>query len=210
MGPRLDTYLLAGLLALLALSALVLGVLDESTADRIAENRQLATRRLISDIVPREAAYDIFADPIKVTEPRYLGTGRPVTVYRSRDEDGPLGVVFYPVVAEGYSGPIELAVGVTAEGVISGVRVISEDETEGLGDQVNQRNTDWLEVFAGRSFATVPMASWTVGSEGGSFDEVSGATITSRAVINAVRNVLSYHDLARDSLYRELPAGREQ
>ena len=49
-----------------------------------------------------------------------------------------------------------------------------------------------------------------VGSEGGAFDEVSGATITSRAVINAVRNVLSYHDLARYSLYRELPSAREQ
>ena len=200
-------YLVTVFIVLIAACAWLLGALDAYTGGRIADNRELATRRIITDILPGDAVDDVFADPLQVTAPDYLGTETPVTVYRVRGASGPLGVVFYPVVAEGYNSRIALAVGITAGGTVSGVRVISEDETEGLGDQVHQQNTGWIETFAGRSFETTPMDEWAVGSEGGAFDAVSGATITSRAVINAVRNALSYHNLARGTLYREAPGG---
>ncbi|MEX2354059.1 MAG: RnfABCDGE type electron transport complex subunit G, partial [Gammaproteobacteria bacterium] len=136
------------------------------------------------------------------TAPGYLGSRRPVTVYRARDENDDLGVVFYPVIADGYNSQIELAVAITRDGTIAGVRVIRETETEELGDQVNQNNSDWILSFTDKSYDNVPKEQWRVESEGGYFDQISGATITSRSVINSVRNTLDYHAISDDALYK--------
>lgn len=184
------------------LCVLLLKFTNEFTRDRIADNKQQATRRILQRIIPGQYNNDIFKDTIQITEPGFLGTDRPVTVYRSRNGETPLGVVIYPVVAEGYKGPIELGVGITRDGSVSGVRVLREDETEGLGSQIHQQKSDWILSFSGLSYNAVPREQWDVSSENGYFDQISGATITSRSVINAVRNTLDYHDLAEDSLYK--------
>lgn len=184
------------------LCLLLLTMANEFTRDRIADNKQQATRKILQQIIPGQYNNDIFKDTIQITEPGFLGTDRPVTVYRSRNGEIPLGVVLYPVIAEGYKGPIELGVGISREGSVSGVRVIREDETEGLGAQIHQQNSDWILSFSGLSYKAVPREQWDVSTENGYFDQISGATITSRSVINAVRNTLDYHDLAGETLYK--------
>jgi electron transport complex protein RnfG len=198
----INKYLVITLTVLILVCVLLLTITHKLTRDRIADNRQLATRRVIQDLVPPGSTNDIFEDTLQVTEPGYLGTTQPVTVYRARTGEDITGVIFYPVVAQGYENLIELTVGISKAGNITGVRVIREDETDGLGDQVNQRNSDWILTFNGTSFDAVPREQWAVSSEEGHFDGISGATITSRSVINAVRDTLDYHELAAESLYR--------
>ena len=56
---------------------------------------------------------------------------------------------------------------------------------------------------ADRSLKDTPLNAWAVESEGGQFDQLSGATISSRTVINAVRKTLDYHEINNDRLYLE-------
>lgn len=198
-------YTAAVLFALVLGCVLILAEIDDLTRDRIDDNRQLAIRKVITDIVPGKFTNDIFNDRTEVIAPGYLGTRHPVSVYHARNGGLPLGVVFYPVTATGYNGPIELAIGISRDGTISGVRVINENETEGLGDQVNQQNSDWIKAFTGKSYASVPADQWTLSSEQGEFDQISGATITSRSVINSVKNSLDFHSLEAENLYMTIP-----
>jgi len=201
-NTKINKYLVVTFSALVLVCILLLNVTHEFTRETIADNRQLATRRIIQDIVPAGSSNDIFQDTLQITEPGYLGTSQPVTVYRARNGDEAMGVVYYPIMAEGYNNQIELSIGISREDVITGVRVIRENETERLGDKVNQHNSDWILAFTGKSYATVPREQWTVSSEKGYFDQISGATITSRSVIIAVRNTLDYHELAGETLYK--------
>ncbi len=182
---------------ILALAGLtLLDYVNELTRGRIADNRREEMLAVLRQIVPGQNDNDIFNDQIIVTDPAYLGSSRPVSVFRARNGENALGVVYYPVIAEGYNGPVELGIGISRDGSITGVRVMHEEETEGLGAQVHQQNSDWILLFSGQSFRMTPREQWNVSSENGYFDQISGATITSRSVINAVKNTLEYHEQA--------------
>lgn len=90
------------------------------------------------------------------------------------------------ITTAGYSGKIELLVGITATGKILGVRVISHAETPGLGDKIETSKSDWIYSFNDQQFSMDNAHQWAVKKEGGKFDQFAGATITPRAVINAV------------------------
>jgi electron transport complex protein RnfG len=192
-------------LALLATGgALLLDYVNKLTREDIRNNERKAMLQILSQIIPGpdRNTNDVFNDLIEITEPGYFGTNRKVSVFRSRADGDALGVIYYPVIAEAYNGPVELAIGVSQDGTLSGVRVMRQDETVGLGAEVDQQNSDWIFMFNGLSFRQVPEEEWTVRSENGYFDQISGATITSRSVINAVKNTLDYHQLAGETLYK--------
>ncbi len=90
--------------------------------------------------------------------------------YRILDDDG--GLVFQLQSNEGYNGLISLWIAIDDSGNIRGVRVYNHQETPGIGDFIDRSVSDWIDRF--------------VGSADKGHDQVSGATITSRAVINAV------------------------
>ena len=121
----------------------------------------------------------------------------PLRVHRVRRDGRTVAAVLGVVTPDGYSGAIELLVGVLADGSISGVRVLSHRETPGLGDRIERRRSDWITRFEGRSLEPesandAPRHEWRVtrSGEGGTFDALSGATITSRAVVDAVHRAL--------------------
>jgi electron transport complex protein RnfG len=106
-----------------------------------------------------------------------------------------------PVSTPGYKGKIKLAIGVSYDGVISGVRIIEHQETEGLGDNIDQDKSDWITNFNKRSLSNTSNDAWAVINDGGEFDQISGATISPRSVINTVKNTLDYYEIKRDNLY---------
>jgi electron transport complex protein RnfG len=92
---------------------------------------------------------------------------------------------------QGYSGPISLLIGVDAlDNSLRGVRVISHKETPGLGDKIETNKADWILQFSGKSLSDPEESQWKVRKDGGAFDQFTGATITPRAVVNAVRETL--------------------
>lgn len=172
------------------------------TRERIQEVERQALLKSLGAVVD-PSAYDneLTADVIDVRDPALLGTGLPVTVYRARRDGRPVALVLTPVAPDGYAGSIRLMVGVLADGRIGGVRVLSHRETPGLGDLVEERRSDWITRFTGRSLDDPKPEQWRVRRDGGVFDQFTGATITPRAVVRAVRNTLEYVAAHREELF---------
>jgi electron transport complex protein RnfG len=144
---------------------------------------------------------DMVTDLIRVREPALLG-GAETTVYRGRKDGQPVALVLTPVAPDGYSGPIRLLVAVHRDGSLGGVRVLSHKETPGLGDRIEEEKSDWILGFSGRSLQDPAPSEWKVKKDGGAFDQFTGATITPRAIVKAVRKTLEYVEKQGDRLYR--------
>jgi Na+-translocating ferredoxin:NAD+ oxidoreductase subunit G len=179
----------------------LLYVTDKITRARITENSRIMELRIIDTVMPLGHDNDLHDDYIEVSDPDYLGSNSNVTLFRARRAALPVGVVFMPVTARGYSGNIQLVIGVAYDGTLLGVRILKHQETQGLGDRIEHTKSAWINNFTGRSFAGIPPVDWTVQADGGRFDQLSGATITSRGVVNAVRKALEYYNANRDRVY---------
>ena len=204
MNARLRQNLpaLIPFLILVIICAILLLIADHLTGDRIEAQQRAAQLRLISEVMSLPHDNDLLTDRITIKAQEPFVTGAPITVYRARNNGQPTGLVFMPVPAKGYNGLIELAVGVAYDGELTGVRVHAHRETPGLGDQVHQDRSDWIQGFNGLSLQNTALDAWGVRSDGGRFDQISGATITPRGIIKAVRNTLDYYALHRNELYR--------
>lgn len=173
------------------------------TVDRIAENeRQSLLHNLHAIINPDEYDNDIFADTTEVRGPQLLGTPEPVTVYRARKNGQPVAAVLSPIAPNGYNGAIKLLVGIYYDGRIAGVRVISQNETPGLGDAIEIEKSDWITGFSNKSLEDPGKRGWAVKKDGGQFDQFTGATITPRAVVKAVHSALIYFSDHRAQLFK--------
>jgi Na+-translocating ferredoxin:NAD+ oxidoreductase subunit G len=83
----------------------------------------------------------------------------------------------------GYSGTIRLVYGVDASGALTGVQVLEHTETPGLGAKIT---TAWIDQFKGRTRDEVALKK-----DGGAIDAIAAATISSRAVTQAVHDAMS-------------------
>ena len=113
-----------------------------------------------------------------------------------------MAVIFNSIAPDGYSGRIHLLVGIYVDGSVAGVRVVKHAETPGLGDAIEVRKSPWIRGFDGKSLQNPQLEGWAVTRDGGEFDQLTGATITPRAVVNAVRDTLLYYRRNADMLFR--------
>ncbi len=171
------------------------------TAEPIRHAEQQRLLRQLQEVLPR-GAYDndVAADRLQLSVPALHGAA-PLSVYRARRQGTPVAAVLTVTAADGYSGPIDLLVGIGADGRLTGVRVVGHRETPGLGDKIDAERTDWILAFTGRSLRDPAAARWAVRKDGGDFDQFAGATITPRAVVKAVRDTLHYFDQHREALF---------
>ncbi len=194
--------------ALLMLFAIVggamVGLTFEGTAERIAENERQAMLRNLNQILPHsEYDNDLLQDTLTLPADERLGQQDPSTAYVAK-KDGRISAIIFSVIApDGYSGEIKLLVGIRASGDIAGVRVIKHNETPGLGDAIETQRSNWVTHFDGRSLQNPSGKGWAVKRDGGVFDQFTGATITPRAVVNAVHQTLIYFDRHRPQLLKQ-------
>jgi electron transport complex protein RnfG len=181
------------------------------TDARIAENQRQAMLAKLEAIVPSERmTNDPLTDRIQVSGEEELLGASSVDIYRVRDGDQPVALILRPVVPDGYAGPIRLLVSVLHDGRLGGVRVLEHHETPGLGDKIDERKTDWIiEQFNDRSLGDPPLEDWHVKRDGGVFDQFTGATITPRSIVNAVKNTLLYVQKHGEDLYLRPALGTE-
>lgn len=192
----------AGILGLFSLAGTGFVTLAyHGTETKIAENERAALLRNLRTIVP-DGLYDndIVNDTTVITDMK-SGGGHPVTVYRARMDGKPVAAVFTTVAPDGYNGNIKLLVAVKKNGRLAGVRAVSHKETPGLGDGIEENRSDWILGFAGKSLVNPEEKAWAVKRDGGSFDQFTGATITPRAVVNAVKNTLLYYQANQGKIY---------
>lgn len=169
------------------------------TRERIELSTQERLLKNLNALVPAHR-YDnaLASDTLRLHAPELGGS---LTVYRARRRGTPVAAIFTVTAPDGYSGAIQLLVGVNADGSLAGVRVTAHRETPGLGDRIDLNVSDWILGFNGRSLADPPPARWAVRKDSGDFDQFAGATITPRAVVAAVRRTLDYMAAQRAAVF---------
>lgn len=182
------------LAAFAAIGVALVAVTEHGTRDRIAANERARMLELFAVLVdPDRYDNDPLTDTVEVAAPAALGAARTL-VHRARRGGQPVAMIVPAVAPDGYSGAIRLLVAVNADGTLAGVRVLSHRETPGLGDAIDAERSDWILSFAGGSLRDPRPERWAVRRDGGVFDQFTGATITPRAVVHAVRRVLEWYD----------------
>lgn len=207
MSTPTDIPRRAGALGLIALlGAALLAGTWALTRERIAQQERAAEMQTLHQIIPADAYdNDLREDRFEVHAPVHFKHPAPVVVWRARQDGAPAGAILRVVAPDGYNGDIVLLVGVDPDGEVLGVRVLSHRETPGLGDPIERSKSDWILSFDGRSLGDPPAGDWTVKRAGGSFDQFTGATITPRAIVHAVRRTLEWFEANRELVF-EHPA----
>jgi electron transport complex protein RnfG len=195
--------LLAGF-ATLAAALLVMGNL--MTQGPISERQAEDLRASLSQVIsPGLHDNNLLDNKITVQH-----GSQKIVVFRAM-KDGKVTAVAYRVYGYGYAGKIVIMMGIDSSGTILGVRVLSHSETPGLGDRIEAKKDDWIFSFNKLSLNNTPDAMWAVKKDGGRFDQFSGATITPRAVVKAVKSGLDlFHAHSKEMLTTAAAGGDKQ
>jgi electron transport complex protein RnfG len=171
-------------------AALALGSVYELTKEPIARQQQLKKQRAVAAVFPGLAlgkgtegsAAQLCGDerPDSCRELFLLAAGEEVR-----------GVALESV-ATGYGGPITLMVGILPDGTVSGVKVIDHSETPGLGAHITGES--FCAQFAGLAGDE---SAWELRKNGGTVDQITSATISSQAVLQAVREQARFFNANR-------------
>tara|TARA_R110002072_G_scaffold84388_3_gene191291 strand:- start:6025 stop:6672 length:648 start_codon:yes stop_codon:yes gene_type:complete len=175
------------------------------TKSDIAHQKRLAEEKALLEIIPRSRHDNSMLDDTILVGPETPGLelSEEKQIYIAR-QHGDVVAAIIPVLApDGYTGEIELIVGVNADGTIAGVRALTHRETPGLGDKVDVKKSDWILGFAGRSLENPTPDGWAVKKDKGVFDQFTGATITPRAVVAATLRALQFAQANRKLLFEQ-------
>lgn len=192
--------LLLGLFA--ALTTAIIAGTFLTTAPVIDDNIRQAEEKALLEIFPKSMHDNSMLDDAHpVSNVEWLGLRQQKKFYIARNGEALVGVILPATARDGYTGDIDVIVGIRIDGTIAGVRVLSHRETPGLGDAVDRKKSPWLDGFADRSLLNPTTDRWKVKKDGGVFDQFTGATITPRAVTRAVLNALKYFDHNRAMIF---------
>jgi len=171
----------------------ILSLVNQQTEPRIVEQRLANKLAILSEVLPgADTGHALLNDCLQVTDSELLGRTDKQTVYRWRQDGQISAYVIETTAPDGYSGNIDLIVAVTPEGKVLGSRVLNHQETPGLGDKIEVRRSQWMLSFNGKTVTEDNASKWAVRKDGGEFDQFTGATITPRAVVGAVRKAALY------------------
>ena len=194
----------------LVFTALMAGTY-RATAPLVAASALAEKLRLIGEVLPTSLYdNDLLADAITLPPQQALGLDEETRLWRARKSGAPTALVMEAAAPDGYSGRISLILAVDADGRLLAQRVTAHKETPGLGDYIDPKKDrnkarPWITQFSNLSFDSVPRDRWRVKKDGGRFDQMSGATISARAVTTASGRALAWAVENRDRLFA-LPA----
>jgi electron transport complex protein RnfG len=196
----LKNSLVLGLFAVVTVG--VVALVQLATAKQIASSQHQAQMRTLEEILPA-GSYDnhLLDNSIQVHDPLLLGNKLPQTAYIALKDGQPSAVILRATAPDGYSGVIQLLIGIRADGRLTGVRALSHRETPGLGDKIELAKSPWVLGFVGKSLSEPGDDGWAVKKDRGEFDQFAGATITPRAVVKAVHKALQYFDAHKQELF---------
>jgi electron transport complex protein RnfG len=192
----------ASVLTLLLLAMVGIGttyLLQRTSAPQIAAEQRLADSRKLLDVLPTDS-YDNqpLEQPLPLTD-MSLSHSTLTAGYRAT-RNGQTVAVLLCNQTEGYAAAIELLIAIDTNGKLLGVKTLKQNETPALGGPIGDWPNRWLQAFIGKSRGEPNDAGWALKKDQGQFDQMAGATITSRAAINAIHDALRYFDEHRSAL----------
>ena len=185
--------LFAGFILAFIAALCTVGVLlaQHDTNEAIAHNRALQEQQLVRSLLPEimereESQGRKVKFECKLISHRLIGHNMRAYIVRN-EEDQILGFISSYSTSRGYSNPLILIGGINPQGQISKIDVQLSRETPGIGDKVERRRGNFLDQFDGQNLHSI---KWDVKKFGGDFDYITGATVTSRALVLATRDFL--------------------
>lgn len=194
-----------------ALCTAMVAVTYRLTEQRIAANEQAWLERSLQPALSG-LFYDsgVTESQLLIPPPHELPGSDTAIIYRVYAEASPVAALFVVSARDGYAGPIRLLIGIDVEGIVTGVHVLEHSETPGLGDRVETSKSNWVKQFNGRSLTDPLSAGWRIKGDGGQFDQLTGASVTPRAIIKAIRETLLYFSTRRDEIFAEVVAETDE
>lgn len=177
---RHGSYPIIFLTLVVLLSVVALTLVDGVTVERIAANKREAIKQMLAALFPAMAdfAYDEETGLYSLYDERAV-TIDEETGESSVDQSFPAVGYAFMTDGKGYGGKIGILVGLETSRALRGIRVISHQETPGLGAKIT--DTGFLDQFVGLVPAQLALAR-----DGGAVDAITGATISSRAVAEGI------------------------
>lgn len=190
------------LAALAALCTTLVAVTHRYTAPLIDANEQAYLEQSLKPVLGGiEYETELTRSKLNIPAPHELPGSEAAIIYRVYADGKPAAALFVVSARDGFAGPIKLLIGVKNDGSVTAVRVLQHRETPGLGDMIESSKSDWLQQFDSAALTSPIEASWKIKRDGGEFDQLTGASVTPRAVITAVKETLIYFDLNQDFIF---------
>lgn len=184
------------LFAITLIAGLMLGVVNDITKEPIAQQEQKAKNEACQNVFAAADSFEAqeLADSAQIEQVLADAgiSGADIDeLMAAKDASGALlGYVITVTDHEGYGGDIQFSMGITNEGTLNGISLLSISETAGLGMRAGEV---LVPQFSDKNVSrfTYTKTGTTADSE---IDAISGATITTNAVVNGVNAGLAYFD----------------
>ncbi|MFJ2684741.1 RnfABCDGE type electron transport complex subunit G [Pseudomonas sp. NPDC087342] len=174
-------------------------LVKHTSAERIATEQRLIDSRTLLDMLPPESYDNQPLEKPLVLDNTSLSNSTLLKGYLATKAGQPSAVLLRSQTV-GYTSSIELLIAIDANGKLLGVKTLKQAETPGLGGRLADWPNAWLHLFTGKSRTDPADNGWALKKDQGQFDQMAGATTTSRAVINAIHDALRYFDEHRQQL----------
>ncbi|ABZ76492.1 electron transport complex, RnfABCDGE type, G subunit [Shewanella halifaxensis HAW-EB4] len=195
----LKNGLLLGLFALLCTG--LVAVVNTFTFEKIKQQEKIELARVLHQIVPDEIHdNELTAHCILLHSVEFLGSNDALPAYIATKNDKGVAIAIEAIAPDGYNGNIRIIIGISDTGEVLGVRTLAHQETPGLGDKIELKKSDWVRSFDGLFLLSDKDKRWNVKKDGGDIDQFTGATITPRAYVKAVKNAVSFFNANKAQL----------
>lgn len=193
-----------GILAVFAIaSTSLVAMTNWITHDTIVEQQQKQLQATLNQVIPPSMHDNQLYSSCMLLPSQTTVTTKPMPAYLATKSGKPTAIAIETYAPDGYNGAIKIIVGLDMQGVITSTRVLEHNETPGLGDKVETRKTDWIFNFDHKTIDKDNESSWAVRKDGGQFDQFTGATITPRAVVKAVKKTVMYFKQNKQSIINQ-------
>lgn len=170
-----DIFKLGGILfSITAVAAVLLGFTNMATADIIAEQAENANAEALRVVLPTASEFEVVED-LSLDDSI-------VTDVNAGKENGETAGYVFNVAPTGYGGAINMLVGISAEGTLTGIEIVSHEETPGLGAKAAE--PEFKDQFKDKP-ADAPLEDVEV---------ISGATITTNAVTDGINAAIDLYN----------------
>jgi len=181
--------LIAVLVIICAIAGSLLAWVHKVTYEPIQETERRVRNQAMQEVLP-EYSNDPVAESVSVPD------GEDTWTFHVARKDGIyVGAAFETVTSKGYGGDIVIMVGVSADDKVQAIKILKQKETPGLGAKVE--SPDWRGQFSGKNISET---KWSVKKDQGDIDQITAATISSRAVTEAVKKGLDVYTRNRSSI----------
>ena len=173
--------MIAAMLITAICSAAAIGYVYQLTKEPIAKSQNYKIIQALEEII---GTFD--NNPLE--EKTTLSESKS-ELYPARENDEITSVAIKSSSNDGFGGKIELLIGILMDGTITGYKIIEHSETPGLGDKVTEPK--FGSQFVGLNAHN---DNFNLKNDGGEIDAVTGATISSRAVVGAVKKAVDAYN----------------